>query len=390
MSLVASLGSPAALIGAGLVHVDQLAALVGIRHRDQFGRRQLDEIGIGVEAGPVGVGQLLGLDEQVPVIGGLRPHLLEIVRGEDIEHLQDGDALARRRQLPDLVAAIVRADRLDPGRGVIGEILERKQPADLVRIGDDLLGDHALVENLRAFPRDRLVDPAQVRILEHVAGPGRVAIGEIGRQGIRRFAQAFLGLGPPSGDDLGDRKALLGVLDGRTQNIREGQLAELLMQVVPARNAAGHRPGQRAVFGNLLQLVHLEVFARGLVGRAAAGVEAVQLLGLVVPDDGEQVAADAARHRFHEPQGGVGGDGGVHGRAPLTQNIEPDLRGQRLAGRDHAVPGHDDRTARLIRLRREASTQGTFLTKAGCVHAKEHDVSNNEALEHGKAPLRVE
>ena len=74
-----------------------------------------------------------------------------------------------------------------------------------------------------------------------------------------------------------------------------------------------------------------------LHGRAAAGVEAVELLRLRVPDDGEQVAADAAGHRLHEAHRGVGGDGRVDRVAALLQDVEPDLRRERVAGGDHAV-----------------------------------------------------
>ena len=41
----------------------------GVFLRDQLGHRQLVEIRVGVVLGPVGEGQLLGLDEQVQIIG---------------------------------------------------------------------------------------------------------------------------------------------------------------------------------------------------------------------------------------------------------------------------------------------------------------------------------
>ena len=92
--------------------------------------------------------------------------------------------------------------------------------------------------------------------------------------------------------------------------------------------------------GDLVEPAVLEEFAGvACSGAPAAGVEAVELLRLRVPDDGEQVAADAARHRLHEAHRGVGGDGRVDGVAAVLQHVEPDLRGERVAGGDHAVVG---------------------------------------------------
>ena len=75
-----------------------------------------------------------------------------------------------------------------------------------------------------------------------------------------------------------------------------------------------------------------------------AGPEAfrpVQFAGLGVPVESEQVAAQAVLHGFDDGEHGVGGDGGVDGRAAARQNLRRRLRGERLAGgcdsllRDH-------------------------------------------------------
>ena len=56
-----------------------LRRAVGVRLRDQLGDRHLGERRVGVERGAVGEGQLLRLDEQVPVVRRVRPHLLQVV-----------------------------------------------------------------------------------------------------------------------------------------------------------------------------------------------------------------------------------------------------------------------------------------------------------------------
>jgi hypothetical protein len=79
------------------------------------------------------------------------------------------------------------------------------------------------------------------------------------------------------------------------------------------------------------------------VWAAAAGVQAIELLSLCVPDDGEQIAAHATTGRFDKAQHCIGGNGGIHGIAPGLQNLQADLCRQRLAGRHNAVTRHHGR-----------------------------------------------
>ena len=55
----------------------------------------------------------------------------------------------------------------------------------------------------------------------------------------------------------------------------------------------------------------------------------------------EQIAADAVADRFHQPLGGVGGDGGINGVAACLEHVQGNLGDQRLAGCRHAVTGDD-------------------------------------------------
>ncbi len=71
--------------------------------------------------------------------------------------------------------------------------------------------------------------------------------------------------------------------------------------------------------------------------RATAAVQAVKLFRFRVVNDRENVAADTVAGRFHQPERGVRGDGGIDRAAAGFENIEPDLRGERHARADHAV-----------------------------------------------------
>ena len=140
---------PGATCCAARLRVDQLRALAGVVLRDEFLQRHLGEIQVGVVDGPVLVGQLLGLDEEVQVLGRVRLERADVERLQHVEDLQRGDALAVGRDLPHVVAAIAAADRLDPVGLVVAEVAERKLPAHGLRELDDPLGQLALVETPR-------------------------------------------------------------------------------------------------------------------------------------------------------------------------------------------------------------------------------------------------
>ena len=73
--------------------------------------------------------------------GGLGAQALQVVGLEEVEHLEHGDPLAVGRELPDVVAAIIRRHRIDPGARVVREVFEREQPADLLRVGNHGRGE---------------------------------------------------------------------------------------------------------------------------------------------------------------------------------------------------------------------------------------------------------
>jgi hypothetical protein len=85
------------------------------------------------------------------------------------------------------------------------------------------------------------------------------------------------------------------------------------------------------------------------VGTAAAGIESVELLRLGIPHDGKQIASHSTARRLNQPEHGIGGNGGVDGIAAGLQNIEADLRGKWLTGRDDSVARNDRRTSRRRR-----------------------------------------
>ena len=94
---------------------------------------------IADESIEVGVGELLRLDEVMQVRRRVVPHRLEVVWLENAQHLERGDALVVRRQLPHAIAAERNRDRRHPGGGVLLQIVERDEAVERGESRDDAL-----------------------------------------------------------------------------------------------------------------------------------------------------------------------------------------------------------------------------------------------------------
>src|SRR5205823_11318780 len=123
------------------------------------------------------------------------------------------------RQLPDVVSAIVGRDRLDPVGTMFGEILEREVSAVLFAERHNLCGNLTAIEGVASLLGNQLITAGQVRVLEDLSLFGRATAGKIRLRRIWPFAQRLGRALPAVGDDIADRKALAGVIDGRFEEL---------------------------------------------------------------------------------------------------------------------------------------------------------------------------
>ena len=148
---------------------------------------------------------------------------------------------------------------------------------------------------------------------------------------------------PAARDALGQREAVLGVVDGRREQLRERLGAEPRAHRIPSGHDAWHRHRVDAALRHRLVAFRREEVDGQSRRRPAARVEAVDRAGLRLVVEDEQVAADAVAGRLHQADGGVGGDGGVDRVAAALENLHAGARGQRLAGGDDAEGRGDHR-----------------------------------------------
>ena len=135
--------------------------------------------------------------------------------------------------------------------------------------------------------------------------------------------------------------AFLRIGDRRGQNIGHAQLAEPVMHFEPGVDRAGHGDRHRAERRDGLAALELldELLVAGSHRAFSGAVQAIEFLRLRVPDDCEQIAADAVAGRLHQAKRGIGRNRGIDRRAAFFQYVDSDLAGQRMGCRRHAMPG---------------------------------------------------
>ncbi len=328
------------------MHVDELRPFGCVGLVEEGFDRYLGELHVGVVPRAVLVGELFGLHHHVPEVGARAPHGGEVKGFEDVEHLQCSETLWVGRQLPHREPAVGRGDRLHPLARVIREIRRREEPADLIRVGDDLLRDRPSVERVAAAGGQQLEGVGEGRVGEDIALGRHLAAGHEDLGETRAVGEARGAARPGAGYHLRHRSAFARHLGDRSEEVSHGEPAELLVQLEPPVGTP--RNGPR------VDRVHRDgavVFGRHLVDgqrsrRAAGGVETVKLRSLRVPDHGKEIAAEPARYGLQKTEGGVGGDRRIDRRTAGLEHVEPDLHRQRMGGGDHPVAGIHHRAGR--------------------------------------------
>ena len=143
---------------------------------------------------------------------------------------------------------------------------------------------------------------------------------------------------PVAADPLGQAEALPGGLDRRLQHLPERHAPEAVEQPAPAVHGAGHGGAVHAVERHLVQAALVVEGDRMRGGRPAGGVQPVELVG-----PWPSSRSPPCRRRFRrsparsDPSIAAVATAASTAFPPSRSDLEARLRGQRLAGRDHAV-----------------------------------------------------
>jgi len=179
-----------------------------------------------------------------------------------------------------------------------------------------------------------------------------------------------------------NRKALLRQLDRRPEQLRPRQAPMLAMHPLEHAHRPRHADGEAANH-RLLELHGRAVRVQEHVGsrcggRGLAPIVGGERLALAVEGEQEPAATDAGGLGFHERQYHLHGDRRVDRIAALVQDIEADLRRQRIGGDDHLVGGMNGRTCRLIGRRGGREADAAHHNQRP--HARFHPVSHHRRV----------
>ena len=239
-------------------------------------------------------------------------------------------ALARRRHRDQLMAVQARSQRLNPFAAVVGEVVDVHAPArgrDGCRDGP---GQRTFIQRGGAVNGDLRQDRGE----SGVAPPLTRCRGGAGTEveSLARSVEPASGPLPEPAPGCADRGTLGRGLDGRLEQARPLQAAELAVQVLPR----GHRPrhGHRVASDRRHEAVAI-VGHRPRVGappRPPAAVErGHRSTGC---DHRHDIAAHSGAGGLHHAHGRVGRDGCVHRRAARPQHGDRSLGGQRMPRSD--------------------------------------------------------
>ena len=254
-----------------------------------------------------------------------------------IEHLEDGKALGRRRRVVDRHIPIAADKRRAPDGSLQVKIGEPKQPSRILREARHFGGDGAFVKAGPAKVRDRLQRIRQIWICEPSARRRRCTAREEERSGFALSHQIV----PQHLDEArkppGDRKTVARVRNRAFEHAGKRQPPAGFMRLGPTRDRARHRQGGRdyAPQRNLVQPSLLQRRERRAACGLAAAVEVFDLAGPGVVNEPERVAAQSRHVRIDHRQHGAGSDRSIDGRATRAQHVDAGR------GRQRMRRGHD-------------------------------------------------
>ena len=325
------------------------AGAIAVTQQIGHGHAHVQRIGDVVQA--IAVGQLHRFQLAVP--GLLAVTVVEVEAFKNFQRHQRHQPLPARRDFPDIHAAIIDVDGLDPLRAVMLKIRGAQIAARCPRMPIQAICQIAAIQTLATREGQFLEGSRLRRVTENLSGPGRATVNQ---ERVEPGLQPFIAMGteliqrdlPLMGNHRRQRKTVSGQTDRRLQQIGERQHTKTLRQLGPGRWATGHRLGRPAIQRHLLMAGRLHRFDAQTGRGMAVGIEAMQLV--FEPDQRKRIAAQATTRRLDHGQRRRRGDGRVNRVTALLQHLDTGLRGQRLGRRNHATTGEDALALRRIRV----------------------------------------
>ena len=164
-----------------------------------------------------------------------------------------------------------------------------------------------------------------------------MAVNQKGLSGIRILSEQLHSVGPGSGNHLADWKSVVRVKNSGSEKLGKGLRSESASQGIPTGDNTRHGHAVNAALRHRHVAFRSQVSRAQAGGRIPAGVQAVHLAraGLIIDD--EQIAANAVAGRFHQADGGIGRDCGIHGSSTPLQLQSAGAGRQWLACGDNTV-----------------------------------------------------
>ncbi len=270
----------------------------------------------------------------------MKPHALERVAIEYLQHFAQGDAARTRRgRGDDAVASIGTGNRRRLSDRVSGKILASQQSAVSAAGLADGRRDRTVIKRVSTAIADGLQGPGKILLLQAISRHERRAVVQKNRRNIRAGAKCLSTLHQDIDIAPGQNETVRCKANRRRDERRAGQGSVFLARHFQAHHRARNSDRQITIHAAVLDdgPLRIEEHVRtGCQRRLFAEIdEGIAAVGQVNGHEAAaaQIAAAGMRHR----QGVSHRDRGVHGVATLAQYHGSDVRGFMLSAHHHAL-----------------------------------------------------
>jgi hypothetical protein len=257
---------------------------------------------------------------------GIKPRDVEVP--EDLQKEDRRRTLAVWRMLHEVVVAVAAGDRVAPDAGGGGEISERVCPARSGQRAHHVLGHLARIKAVASLVHDAAQHLGLPGRAEDLARGQRPAVLEV--EAARCAGKPRPVVGPVEGHARGDGHALFGIADRGGEGGAETEPPIAVGQGAEGIDGARHRHGFDGLGSDGGHAPGTQVCGGEARGRTAGTVQRHDLFAPRGLQQNETVAADAAALRLRDAQKHGPGDGRIGSVAPRLQDVERDLRRQRV------------------------------------------------------------
>ena len=278
----------------------------------------------------------------------------KVIALENIQRHKYSNTMTVRRQLPDIVAAIVNAQRFNPFRFVGFKVALSQEAVMFLHKSINLICQLTFIESITIGFGNQAQAFSHIGILEYFARLQPMSVRLKGIKPAFEFRSIFIfgieavSLFPQAAHVRRNRIAVFRIVDGWFHNSFDRQLAKLFMNFHPRAYSTRNVNRLNTIGRNFIKATFLQGCDRSSHRSRTAAVNAIQLT--LIPDKSKAVTAQAIAGRFNYWLTGCNSNSGINCVTALKQGLQACGSSGRITYAYHTVFSINNTTFRSIRI----------------------------------------